>query len=301
MTTMNRPVVVGVFDDQTNAQKAWDELQRAGFTNDQIGFAVRGEAGETREGDLAAGKAANAGTGAVTGALSGGVLGGLIGAGAALLIPGFGPAIAGGILGATLTGAAVGAAAGGLLGALTGMGVPEEEARYYQGEFEAGRVIVTVNAPGRQQEALDILQRNGAYDATTRTAQGGAFTGAGATTGTTTTTTTGTTYQTTPNRWEEVSANYRTNWQQRYGTTGGRWEDFEPGYRYGWEMSNNPTYRGRAWNDVEPEFRRDWETRYPNTRWDQASPYIREAWETDYSRYEPTASTMEGRQNVDYR
>jgi len=300
MTTMNRPVVVGVFDDQPKAQKALDELQRTGFTNDQIGFAVRGGTGETVEGGLASSKAANAGTGAVTGAVSGGVLGGLIGAGAALLIPGFGPAIAGGILGATLTGAAVGAAAGGLLGALTGMGVPEEEARYYQSEFEAGRVIVTVNAPGRQQEALDILQRNGAYDANMRTAQGTTYSGTSTGMGTTTTTATNTTYQT-PRMWEDVSANYRTNWQQRYGTTGGHWEDFEPGYRYGWEMSNNPTYRGRAWTDVEPEFRRDWETRYPNTRWEQASPYVREAWETDYTRYEPTASTMEGRQNIDYR
>lgn len=176
-TNMNQ-VVVGVFEDRNNAEMALDELYRAGFTNDQIGFAVRrDETGGTTRGALATDttEAADAGTGAVTGAVGGGVLGGLIGAGAALLIPGFGPAIAGGILAATLTGAAVGAAAGGLIGALTGMGIPEEEARYYQSEFEAGRIIVTVNAQGRQQEALDILRRNGAYDASTRRGMGTSY------------------------------------------------------------------------------------------------------------------------------
>jgi uncharacterized protein (TIGR02271 family) len=111
------------------------------------------------------------------------------------LIPGFGPAIAGGILAATLGGAAIGAAAGGLLGALTGMGVPEEEARYYESEFQAGRIILTVQADGRRDEAINILRRYGAYDAASRgdqmTPYGG--TGAGYDTGTTTTSTTSTT------------------------------------------------------------------------------------------------------------
>ena len=112
-----------------------------------------------------------AGAGAAAGAVSGGIIGGVIGAAAALLIPGFGPAIAGGILLATLGGVAIGAAAGGLLGTLIGMGVPEEEARYYEGEFGSGRTIVTVRADGRQQEAMEILHRNGGYDANTRLAR----------------------------------------------------------------------------------------------------------------------------------
>jgi hypothetical protein len=302
MTGMNRrSVAVGVFEDRTNAERAIDELHRAGFTDNEIGFAVRGE-GTT--GTTAEANAADAGTGAVTGAVSGGVLGGLIGAGAALLIPGIGPAVAGGILAATLTGAAVGAAAGGLIGALTGMGIPEEEASYYQSEFESGRVIVTVNAPNRQQEALEILRRNGAYDITTRGTQGTAYAGTTGTTTTSTTTSTGYPASTTgTGRWEDVSAQYRSNWQQRYGSTGGRWEDFEPGYRYGWEMATNPQYQGRQWTEVEPEFRRDWETRYPNTRWEQASPYIRESWESGYTTsYRPDiSSNMESRQNTEYR
>ena len=166
MAKIERSTVVGVFTDRGQAEQAINELRRAGFNDDQIGFILRGN--PAREGETAGESGSDAGAGAATGAVSGGVLGGVLGAAAALLMPGFGPAIAGGILWATLGGAAIGAAAGGIIGALTGLGVPEEEARYYQGEFEAGRTIVTVKAANRYQEALDILRSNGAYDATTR-------------------------------------------------------------------------------------------------------------------------------------
>jgi uncharacterized protein (TIGR02271 family) len=81
-----------------------------------------------------------------------------------MLIPGFGPVVAGGILATVLGGAAVGAAAGGLLGVLVGMGVPEDEAQYYEGEFNEGRILVTVKAGNRYQDVRNVLQRNGAYD-----------------------------------------------------------------------------------------------------------------------------------------
>jgi uncharacterized protein (TIGR02271 family) len=95
------------------------------------------------------------------------VLGGLLGAGAALLIPGIGPVVAGGILAATFGGAAIGAVAGGLIGALTAMDIPEDEARYYESEFKSGRTLVTVKADNRAAEATSILRRHGAYDAHT--------------------------------------------------------------------------------------------------------------------------------------
>jgi len=78
--------------------------------------------------------------------------------------PAIGPVIAGGTLAAIMANAAGGAAIGSLVGALTGSGIPEEEAHYYQGEFEAGRTIVTVKADGRYDEAMTILRRHGAYD-----------------------------------------------------------------------------------------------------------------------------------------
>jgi uncharacterized protein (TIGR02271 family) len=66
---------------------------------------------------------------------------------------------------------------GGVHAALVGMGIREDEASYYEAEFQAGRVIVTVEAEGRQSEASSILRRFGAYDAASRSAAAG--TGAG--------------------------------------------------------------------------------------------------------------------------
>lgn len=97
------------------------------------------------------------------GIVSGGIVGGLLGAAAALLIPGIGPAVAGGILVTTLGGAALGAVTGGLLGAFTRMGIAEDEAHLYRRELEAGHMLVTVQAePERVQEIRDILRRDGA-------------------------------------------------------------------------------------------------------------------------------------------
>ena len=168
----DRSAVVGVFDDRGQAERAVQELRRAGFEDDQIGFASRGEEGTARSG-FGTGAETEAGSHAATGAVAGGVLGALAGAAAALLIPGIGPVVAGGILATALGGAAVGAAAGGLIGALTGMGVPEDEARYYEQEVQAGRTIVTVKADGRSQDAQRILQQYGARDYSAAGAQGG--------------------------------------------------------------------------------------------------------------------------------
>src|SRR5215469_9273159 len=154
MTTTGHATVVGVFEDYAAAERTINELRRAGFNDDQIGYVVRDIRDTTST--VTGGQKTLAGEGAATGAISGGVVGGVLGAAAALLIPGFGPAIAGGILATTLGGAAIGAAAGGILGALAGMGRSEEHTSELQSAFEAGRLLVTVQAPGRQREALDI-------------------------------------------------------------------------------------------------------------------------------------------------
>ncbi len=97
-----------------------------------------------------------------TGAVTGGIVGGVVGVAAGLLLPFIGPAIAGGAVIAALGGAALGAIAGGFMGTFVSMGVPEEQARQYEQEFKTGRTIVTVKTDDRQQDALDILMRNGA-------------------------------------------------------------------------------------------------------------------------------------------
>jgi Protein of unknown function (DUF2934) len=161
--TEQRSTVVGVFEDQHQADAVVNELRQAGFREDQIGVAVRWEEGETEA--TTAEKGTHWETGAATGALAGAGVGGLIGLGImAGAIPAIGPVIAGGALAAILANAAGGAALGGVVGALVEAGIPEEEARHYQSEFEAGRILVTVKADDRYDEAETILRHRGADD-----------------------------------------------------------------------------------------------------------------------------------------
>jgi uncharacterized protein (TIGR02271 family) len=165
MTNQQRPTVVGVFQDHFQADRAVTELRRAGFREDQIGVAGRHVEGAGDTGVAAAEEGSAVETGAITGALAGAGLGGLVGLGIlAGVIPAIGPVIAGGTLAALLANAAGGAALGTLAGALVGAGIPEEEAKYYHKEFEQGRIIVTVKADGRADEATAILRKHGAYD-----------------------------------------------------------------------------------------------------------------------------------------
>jgi hypothetical protein len=167
-----KSTVVGVFEDRLQADRAVDELRRAGFRDDQIGVAMRHDAGDVAVGDMTDAVDADgsdAGTGAITGVRTGLGLGALAGLGVLSgVIPVIGPAIAGGTLGIILSNAAVGAGVGGLVGALIGAGIPEEHAHYYQGEFESGRTIVTVQADGLADEAKAILGRYNAYDVESR-------------------------------------------------------------------------------------------------------------------------------------
>jgi hypothetical protein len=156
----NRETVVGVFLDRGDAERAIRDLEAAGFTHEQVGL-LTPHAGEP---GVDVTPVPEFETHAGSGAAAGAVVGGVIGAVVAVLIPGIGPAVAGGILAIAVGGAAVGALAGGIVGALVGMGIPEEEARYYEGEFRAGRTLVTVRASARYDEARAILRRDGAYD-----------------------------------------------------------------------------------------------------------------------------------------
>ena len=164
MTSTERSTVVGVFEDDDQARRAVNELEGMGFNADQIGYA-----GHDRDG-VSEDKATDVAGGAATGAVGGGVAGGVLGALAAGLIPGVGPILGAGILTATLVGAGAGAAAGGLLGGLTGLGVSDEEAQYYEGEFKAGRSLVAVKAAGRYEEVRARLRELGAYDVENRPA-----------------------------------------------------------------------------------------------------------------------------------
>lgn len=173
MQKQNRPVVVGVFADQARARQAVDELRRANFREEQLGVVGRRAEEQAYSADRSTGShvAEGAGIGVAAGAGVGALwaLGIIAG-----VLPGIGPAVAGGILGSLLASAAGGAVVAGAAGALIGLGIPEEEARYYEGELKAGRTLVAVKADGRADEAWSILSRNGAYDITTKPAHAGA-------------------------------------------------------------------------------------------------------------------------------
>ena len=161
---VDRTTAIAIFDDRLQAQRAIEQLQRAGFTEREIGVTARDTAdagARAADGD----KKTHAKEGAIAGVAAGAGVGALWGLGIlAGVLPGIGTAIAGGTLAAILSSAAAGAATAGVAGTLIGLGIPEEEAKYYDREFQAGRVVVTVDAGMRLQEAQAILVEAGGYD-----------------------------------------------------------------------------------------------------------------------------------------
>jgi uncharacterized protein (TIGR02271 family) len=172
--TTERSTVVGVFHDRDDAREAIEALKDDRFAADSISILSPDK--HTTEG-IAEETGTHAGPGAATGAVTGGVLGGLggwlVGIGA-LAIPGVGPLIAAGAFATALGGAALGAGVGAIAGALAGMGVPKEEADYYEGEVKSGRTLVTVRSDGRYDDAQRIMREHGAYDIESGAGSGGA-------------------------------------------------------------------------------------------------------------------------------
>lgn len=156
--------VVGVFYTRSEAEAAVRDLRAAGYADDSIGMIARDAEGnmvnERNDETLA-------GEGAAAGAVVGAGAGALVGLGVlAGTIPVIGPVLALGTLGTVLVNAAGGAAILGIVGALVGVGIPEDDARYYESEVHGGRFLVTVAAADRQSEAWSILHRSGGYNRT---------------------------------------------------------------------------------------------------------------------------------------
>lgn len=152
--------VIGVFDYLADARAAVEDLRRAGFADKQIGFIGPDRRAAEKPKDPESNVEEGAGIGAAVGAAAAGVAGLAVAAG--LLTP-IGPAIAGGALIAWLAGLGAGAAAGAAIGSLIGLGIPEEDARWYESELKAGRTLVTVqHADERSDEARELIRdRNG--------------------------------------------------------------------------------------------------------------------------------------------
>jgi hypothetical protein len=137
--------VFAIFHSRSNVERAVDALKNAGFRNTDISVLFSNNEGTK---DFAHEKQTKAPEGATTGGATGAVLGGtlgwLVGIGS-LAIPGVGPFIAAGPIMAALAGAGVGGAIGGVTGALVGMGIPEYEAKRYEGLVKDGGILVSVH------------------------------------------------------------------------------------------------------------------------------------------------------------
>jgi ActD protein len=158
--------VFGIYPTRTSVDSAVDALKAAEFRNQDISVLFPENTGTK---DFAHEKNTKAPEGASTGAGTGAVLGGSLGwlAGiGALAIPGLGPFIAAGPIMAALAGAGVGGVVGGLTGALVGMGIPEYEAKRYEGRVKDGGILLSVHSDDSEwtKKAKEILERTGAQD-----------------------------------------------------------------------------------------------------------------------------------------
>jgi hypothetical protein len=158
--------VFGIYKTVGLAEQAVDRFSSAGFSQNDISVLLPDNQ-STKE--FAHEKNTKAPEGTTTGVTTGGVIGGTLGLLAgigALAIPGLGPFIAAGPIMAGLAGLGVGGAVGGLIGALVGMGIPEYEAKRYEGRLKNGGVLLSVHCdtPGEISRAKELFKETGAED-----------------------------------------------------------------------------------------------------------------------------------------
>lgn len=162
----NNTSVFGIYNSRMEAERAVDRILAAGFASDDVSVLLP-DVQSTKE--LAHEKNTKAPEGTTTGATTGGVIGGALGLLAgigSLSIPGLGPFIAAGPIMATLAGIGAGGAVGGLIGALIGMGIPEYEAKRYEGRVKEGGVLLSVHCGNSDDvsRAKNLLEETGAKD-----------------------------------------------------------------------------------------------------------------------------------------
>jgi hypothetical protein len=158
--------VFGIYPSEVAAESAVDQIVAAGFLSEDVSV-LMADVNSTK--DFAHDKATKAPEGAATGVTAGGVVGGTLGLLAgigALAIPGVGPLIAAGPIMGALAGLGVGGAVGGVVGALVGLGIPEYEAKRYEGRVKDGGVLLSVHCDTSEEikRARDLLKSSGADD-----------------------------------------------------------------------------------------------------------------------------------------
>jgi hypothetical protein len=163
---MSKQSVFCIATSRPQAERIVDQLKDADFSNRAISALF---SDQDSAHDFAHEKHTKAPEGAVAGVGTGGAIGGALGwiAGiGALAIPGVGPFIAAGPIIAALSGAAIGATVGGIAGGLIGMGIPELEAKRYEGKLKEGNILISVHTENSEEikRAKEIFSRAGAED-----------------------------------------------------------------------------------------------------------------------------------------
>jgi hypothetical protein len=163
---MSNNAVFGIYRDTAVLGSGLEALRAAGFRSTDVSVLMPENLGTKDFGHEKATKAPEGATaGATTGAVVGGVLGWLVGVGA-LAIPGLGPFIAAGPIMGMLAGAGAAGVVGGIAGSLIGMGIPEYEAKRYEGRVKSGGILLSIHCDSGEWEkrAKNIMERTGADD-----------------------------------------------------------------------------------------------------------------------------------------
>lgn len=234
-------VVTGVFKSQDDAEKAVNQLRSLGIEDQRIGILSPGsQSADTVEKGVPVTDTEDPGMGRAMGAAVGGAMGAAGGAtlglaAASLAIPGIGPVIAFGMIGAALLGV-VGAAAGSAVGDTVeeelGEGIPHEDVYLYEDALRHGNSIVIAYAEEGEQEdrAKEVLNNAGAQDIETLR----------------------------ENWWQELKDSERTHYEGDFDTD-------EASYRRGYMAALHPSRRGKAYSDIEDDLR----TAYAGTELDR--------------------------------
>ncbi len=170
MTKEDKKIVVfGIFDSRAEVESGVDQLKAQNFRNSDISVLMpdaRSSQNFAHEKETKAPEGTAAGASA--GVVLGGTLGWLVGIGA-LAVPGLGPFIAAGPIMAMLAGAGVGGTVGAVSGALIGLGIPEYEAKRYEGIVKKGGILISVHCDDNdwKKKAMRVLEQCGARDVST--------------------------------------------------------------------------------------------------------------------------------------
>jgi hypothetical protein len=163
-----------------------------------------------------------------------------------------------------------------MVGALIGMGIPEYEAKRYEGKIREGNILISVHAETSDEvsRAKDIFRNAGAEDI--------AYTGEESVNGQSRDASYDASARRSTQAYEGQSYTsyepmFREDFTAMYGHTARAYPDYEPAYRYGYTLATDPRYRDHEWDVLEPEAKRGW-AEHGRGPWEEFKDTVRRAW-----------------------